>query len=241
MEQRILFFSILKVLNRMLQNLINLFFPKVCLACTNALADNEVSLCTSCRHDLPVTNFHFDKSDEVKKVLYGRVKIENGTSLLRFQKKGIVQHLIHNLKYKGHQEVGEFLGGWLGEELKTVDEYKDVDIVIPVPLHKRKLRKRGFNQVTQFAKEIADSLNATYSDSVLIKINDTKSQVNKSRLARWTDSNEIFSIQNLDKINNKHILLVDDLITTGATIEACSNQLLKAKNVKISVATMAIA
>ena len=225
----------------MLQNLINLFFPKVCLACTNALADNEVSICTNCRHDLPVTNFHFDKSDEVKKVLYGRVKIENGTSLLRFQKKGIVQHLIHNLKYKGHQEIGEFLGGWLGEELKTVDEYKGVDIVIPVPLHKRKLRKRGFNQVEKFAEEIAFSLNAKYSNSVLIKIYDTKSQVNKNRLARWTDSKEIFSVQNLEQINNKHILLVDDLITTGATIEACSNQLLKAKNVKISVATMAIA
>ena len=225
----------------MLQNLINLFFPKVCLACTNALADNEVSICTNCRHDLPVTNFHFDKSDEVKKVLYGRVKIENGTSLLRFQKKGIVQHLIHNLKYKGYQEIGEFLGGWLGEELKTVDEYKGVDIVIPVPLHKRKLRKRGFNQVEKFAEEIAFSLNAKYSNSVLIKIYDTKSQVNKNRLARWTDSKEIFSVQNLEQINNKHILLVDDLITTGATIEACSNQLLKAKNVKISVATMAIA
>lgn len=225
----------------MLKNLINLFFPKVCLACTSALVDNEVSICTNCRHDLPVTNFHFDESDEVKKVLFGRVKIENATALLRFQKKGIVQHLIHNLKYRGHQEVGEFLGAWLGEDLKTIDAYKDVDIVIPVPLHKRKLKKRGFNQVTKFAKQIADSLDASYSDSILIKISDTKSQVNKSRLARWTDSNEIFSIQNLGEINNKHILLVDDLITTGATIEACSNQLLKAKNIKISVATMAIA
>ena len=225
----------------MLQNLVNLFFPKVCLSCTNALADNEVSVCTNCRHDLPVTNFHFDESDEAKKVLFGRVKIESGTSLLRFQKKGITQHLIHNLKYKGHQEVGEFLGSWLGEELKTIEEYKDVDIVIPVPLHKRKLKKRGFNQVTKFGKEIADSLDASYSDSVLIKISNTKSQVNKSRLARWTDSSEIFSIQNLNEINNKHILLVDDLITTGATIEACANQLLKAKNIKISVVTMAIA
>ena len=225
----------------MFQNLINLFFPKVCLACSNALADNEVSVCTNCRHDLPVTNFHYDNTEELKKVLYGRVKVENGTSLLRFQKKGIVQHLIHNLKYKGYQEVGEFLGSWLGEELKVIEEYKDIDIVIPVPLHKRKLRKRGFNQVSKFAKEIAHSLNASYSDSVLIKISDTKSQVNKNRLARWADSSEIFAVQNLDKINNKHVLLIDDLITTGATIEACSNQLLKAKNVKISVVTMAIA
>lgn len=225
----------------MFQKLINLFFPKVCLSCTNALVDNEEYVCTNCRHDLPVTNFHFDNTEELKKVLYGRVKVENGTALFRFQKKGIVQHLIHNLKYKGHQEVGEFLGNWLGEELKTIEEYKNIDIVIPVPLHKRKLKQRGFNQVTLFAKQIASSLNAKYSESVLIKISDTKSQVNKSRLARWNDSNEIFSIQNLDEIKNKHILLVDDIITTGATIEACSNQLLKAKNIKISVATMAIA
>lgn len=225
----------------MIQNLLNLFFPKVCLACSNTLLDNEEYVCTNCRHDLPVTNFHFDQSDEVKKVLYGRVKLEQATALLRFQKKGIVQHLIHNLKYKGHQEVGEFLGSWIGEELRTLDAYKHIDIVIPVPLHKKKLRKRGFNQVEVFAKEIAKSLNADYLDTILIKITNTNSQVKKSRLARWNSANEIFSIQHLDKIQDKHILLVDDLITTGATIEACANQLLKAKNIKISVVTMAIA
>jgi len=205
------------------------------------LGDNEEFVCTGCRHDLPVTNFHFENPDQVKKVFYGRVELENATSLLRFQKKGKVQRLLHNLKYKGYQEVGEFLGAWLGEELKTIDLYKDIDVVIPVPLHKRKLKKRGYNQVSIFAKELAKSLRAECIESVLIKISDTKSQVNKSRLARWTASNEIFSIQNLGQIHNKHILLVDDIITTGATIEACSNQLLKAKNVKISVASMAIA
>lgn len=225
----------------MLQNLINLFFPKVCLSCTNMLGDNEEHICTNCRHDLPVTNFHFDDSDEIKKVLFGRVKIEHGTALLRFQKKGIVQHLIHNLKYKGHQEVGKFLGEWLGTELKDIDCYKKIDTVIPVPLHKNKLKKRGYNQVSLFAIEIANCLNAEYCDSVLVKITNTKSQVNKSRLARWNKSDEIFSVQNIEQLNNKHVLLVDDLITTGATIEACAIQLLKAKNIKISVATMSIA
>lgn len=224
----------------MINHLIHLFFPKVCLACSNVLTDNEEFVCTNCRHALPVTNIHFDESDEVEKVLYGRVKLENATALLRFQKKGIVQQLIHNLKYKGHQEVGQFLGSWLGEELKTIEDYKTIDAVIPVPLHKNKLKKRGFNQVEKFGKQIAESLDVEYVDTVLIKITNTHSQVKKSRLARWNSTDEIFSIQNLDKIQDKHILLVDDLITTGATIEACANQLLKGNNIKISVVTMAI-
>lgn len=224
----------------MFKDLINLFFPKVCFGCNNLLADNEIYVCTSCRHDLPVTNFHIEKSDQVKKLFYGRVKLENATSLLRFQKKGIVQQLLHNLKYKGHQEIGKFFGEWLGEELSNIEEYKSLDIVIPVPLHKRKLKKRGYNQVALFAKEIAERLNAEYCETVLIKVNNTASQVKKSRLARWNSSDEIFSVQNLNLIDSKHILLVDDIITTGATIEACANQLLKAKNVKLSVASIAI-
>jgi ComF family protein len=203
--------------------------------------DNEVYICTNCRHDLPLTNFHFEDPDQVKKVFYGRVKLENATSLLRFQKKGIVQQLMHNLKYKGHQEVGKFLGEWLGEELRSIAEYNEIDVVVPVPLHRRKLRKRKFNQVSLFANEIANSLNAKCLENVLIKTNNAASQVKKNRLARWNSNDEIFSIQNLSLIDSKHVLLVDDIITTGATIEACANQLLKAKNVKISVASMAIA
>ena len=225
----------------MFQDLVNLFFPKVCLSCTNLLMDNEVYICTNCRHDLPLTNFHFEDPDQVKKVFYGRVKLENATSLLRFQKKGIVQQLMHNLKYKGHQEVGKFLGEWLGEELRSIAKYNEIDVVIPVPLHRRKLRKRKFNQVSLFANEIANSLNAKCLENVLIKTNNAASQVKKNRLARWNSNDEIFSIQNLSLIDSKHVLLVDDIITTGATIEACANQLLKAKNVKISVASMAIA
>jgi len=224
----------------MFQNLINLFFPNVCLSCNHELLDNEIYICTNCRHDLPVTNYHLDGSDQVKKAFYGRVKLENASALLRFQKKGIVQQLMHNLKYKGHQEIGTFLGAWLGDELKNIVDYKDIDLVIPVPLHKRKRRKRGYNQVTLFSKEIANCMNIESLTSVLVKVSDASSQVNKSRLARWNSNNEVFAIQNLNLIDNKHVLLVDDIITTGATIEACANQLLKAKNVKISVATMAI-
>ncbi|VAV85939.1 Competence protein F homolog, phosphoribosyltransferase domain; protein YhgH required for utilization of DNA as sole source of carbon and energy [hydrothermal vent metagenome] len=225
----------------MIKNLLNLFFPKVCYACNNLLGDNEKHICITCRHNLPVTNYHFENNEAIKKVLYGRVKMELGTALLKFEKKGIVQHLLHNLKYKGHETIGKVLGEWLGNELKTIKAYNTIDAIIPVPLHKRKLRKRGYNQVEKFGVEIAKALDAEYIDTVLLKTTSTKTQVFKKRIARWDNSNEVFTMQNESLIKGKHILLVDDIITTGATIESCANILLKAENVKISVATMAIA
>ena len=225
----------------MLKSIINLFFPKVCYACHNLLNDNEDTICMNCRHDLPITNFHFDNNDSVAKVLYGRAKIENGTALFRFEKKGNVQRLIHNLKYKDHEHIGFVLGHWLGGELKTLESYKNIDVVIPVPLHKNKLKKRGYNQVALFGQQVAEALNADYLDDVLVKVTNTKSQVNKKRLARWTNSDELFTLKNIEAIDNKHILVVDDIITTGATLEACISVLNQAKNIKISIATMAIA
>ncbi|WP_248724880.1 ComF family protein [Seonamhaeicola sp. ML3] len=225
----------------MFKSLLNLFFPKVCYACSTLLSDNEDTICINCRHDFPVTNFHFDKDESLKKVLYGRAKIENGTALFRFEKEGPVQRLIHGLKYRGYENIGFTLGNWLGGELKDVEAYQDIDIVIPVPLHKKKLQKRGYNQVAKFGQQIALALNANYIDNALVKITNTKSQTKKTRLARWKNSEELFAMKNITAIENKHILLVDDIITTGATIEACSLVLNQAKNVKISVATMAIA
>lgn len=225
----------------MLGSLINLFFPKVCYACNYILTDNELYVCTNCRHNLPVTHFHFNNDDSVKRVFYGRIPLENATSLLRFEKKGLTQNLLHNLKYKGCEEIGLFLGDWLGSELKTIETYSNIDLVIPVPLHKKKLRKRGYNQVTLFAKQLTKHLQAQYIDDVLIKTSNISSQVHKNRISRWFYNYEVFNTKNPEKIENKHVLLVDDIITTGATLEACANMLQKAKNVKISIATMAIA
>ncbi|MBE9491029.1 MAG: ComF family protein [Bacteroidetes bacterium] len=225
----------------MFNSIINLFFPKVCYACSHLLTDNENHICTNCRHNLPVTNYHFENNNTVEKVFYGRVKLQQATALLRFEKKGIVQHLLHNLKYRGHETISTVLGAWIGSELKTIKGYNNIDVVIPVPLHKNKLRKRGYNQVARFGIEIAKALKAEYIDNVLIKTTATKTQVFKKRIARWNNTNEIFAIKNKDLITGKHILIVDDIITTGATIEACSNILNNAKNVKISVVTMAIA
>ncbi len=223
----------------MIQDLINLFYPNICQICDTELFKNQNVICTNCVNELPITNFHLDNENSVKKVFYGRVPIENATSLLIFRKKGSVQKLIHSLKYRGHQEIGAYLGKWLGEELAATESYSNIDLVIPVPLHKKKLRARGFNQVEEFGKHISAALNIPYVDDVLLKKSFSSTQTLKTRLARWGNIEESFILINSDKIKNKHILLVDDLITTGATLEACSDVLLQAENTKISIATMA--
>ena len=225
----------------MLSDILNLFFPKVCEACNNALTDGEVVICVSCRHNLPITNFHFENSETVKKVLYGRVMLAQATSLFHFSKKGLVQQLLHNLKYRGHEHIGEFFGKWLGHELATLEAYKAIDVVIPVPLYKTRLRQRGYNQVAKFGQELAKALNADYNDTVLVKTKATKTQVFKGRLKRHNSDDTLFSITETDTLKGKHILLVDDIITTGATIESCALVLLKIDNIKLSLVTMAIA
>lgn len=224
-----------------LKSVINLFFPKVCYACSHYLSDNEDTICINCRHDLPITNFHFNNDDTVKKVLRGRVKIEHATALFRFEKKGPIQQLIHGLKYKGYEHIGTLLGDWLGGELSETEAFQDINMVIPVPMHDKKLKKRGYNQVAKFGEQIAKALNVDYVDDVLIKITNTASQTTKKRVARWNNTDELFALKNISKIENKHILLVDDIITTGATLEACCSVLNQTKNLKISIATMAIA
>ncbi|WP_299398433.1 phosphoribosyltransferase family protein [uncultured Gelidibacter sp.] len=225
----------------MVKNLLNLFFPQICLSCDNQLEDNELHVCTSCRHELPLTNFENIQQNEVAKILYGRVQLKYASSLLWFSKKGLVQHLLQNLKYKGHEEVGEFLGIWLGEELSKLEGFRTVDVVVPVPLHSKRLRQRGYNQVHKFGAEIAQALNCDFNTHVLQKTKATKTQVFKDRLRRWNNDDTVFSITEYESLKGKHILLVDDIITTGATIETCANALLKIEGVTLSVATMAIA
>lgn len=205
---------------------------------------SEQVICTSCRHSLPLACHHRTNSQELKRFFYGKFRIELATSLLKFQKKGITQELLHNLKYRKQKQISSFFGKWLGAELTEIDMYKSIDLVIPVPLHKQKLKIRGYNQVEGFGKEIANALQIPYRDDILLKISKTETQVFKQRFKRFQNSeekNQIFSISNTKDVINKHILLVDDIVTTGATLENCALQLLINTNAKISIATIAIA
>lgn len=219
--------------------MLNLLFPKICYGCKALISAGEEVLCTDCRHALPLLCHHKTGNESMKEKFFGRFPVENATCLMQFQKRGITQEILHNLKYRNRQEISFFLGKWLGAELAEIPNYKNIDVVIPVPLHKQKLKKRGYNQVAGFGKEIAKSLNVPYRDDILIKVSKTGSQVFKNRLMRF-EVEEIFTAQNLEIISNKHILLVDDIVTTGATLENCALQLLKEGNIKLSIATMAI-
>lgn len=220
--------------------MLNLLFPKVCNGCSEMLQSSENVICTTCRHQLPLTCQHRSGNQGMKKIFYGRIPLENATSLLLFQKKGITQQLLHNLKYRGQQEIGAFLGNWLGSELAEHPDFKGVDLVIPVPLHRKKRRIRGYNQVSRFAIEIAKKLGADYSESILLKKTGTRSQVFKNRLTR-SQTHQIFELRETELLKGKHVLVVDDIVTTGATLENCALALIKNGDVIVSFATMAMA
>lgn len=190
---------------------------------------------------MPLTQYHLDPKNEAVKKFYGKIEIEHASALLYFNKKGIVQELIHNLKYKGQQEIGFVLGNWYVEDLKELNLKIPFDIIIPVPLHKRKFRERGYNQVATFGKALAEGLDITYDDSILYRKKYSKTQSKKNLLGRTENIDNIFDLISTEKHQNKHLLIVDDVLTTGATLEACSRALLKIPGIKISIICMAIA
>ena len=188
--------------------------------------------------DLPRTNFHNDDNNETAKIFWGRAQIENASSYLHFTKGGIVQRLLHKLKYKGEIEIGTFLGNLIGNELIQT-RFSDVDIIVPIPLHSKKLAKRGYNQSEIIANGISAVLNKPINSKSLVRISEKTSQTNKHRYERWLNVKEIFKVKDKKTLNNMHILLVDDVVTTGATLEACVEALQQCDNIKISIITVA--
>ncbi|MFK8059401.1 MAG: ComF family protein, partial [Polaribacter sp.] len=212
---------------------------ELCINCDNQLLDNEADLCTFCRHDLPLTNFTSYEDNKVTRIFDGRFAIEKAYALLFFRKEGITKKIIHELKYKGNEKVGVFIGNWLGEMLKENQHFSEIDVIIPVPLHPKKLKERGYNQVTKFGERLSFYLQKPLVETVLERTSTSKTQTFKARYERFTNNDTKFQIKNTSTLKNKHILLIDDVITTGATLEACAKELQKAEGVKISVLTMA--
>lgn len=225
----------------MLKNIINLFFPPVCSGCKAFLLSNENIICTVCRHEAPLTNHHLQTENEAFKKFYGRIPVEHVSALLYFHKKGIVQEMIHGLKYRGQEEVGTVLGEWYSEDLKTLKTLQSVDAIIPVPLHRKRLRNRGYNQVTNFGLALSENLKIPYNATVLKRTIYSKTQSKKNLLGRTEGIDFAFDVSFSEKDHNKHFLLIDDVITTGATLEVCSKALLKIPGAKISIVCMAMA
>lgn len=219
----------------------SLFFPRVCLACGNTLLKHEEVICTFCALQLPRADFSDYENNPAAMLFAGRVNIQKASCLFLFHKGSRVQHLMHLFKYKGRREIGLYVGAMLVRETRTNGFLNDIDIIIPVPLHPKKLRKRGYNQSEVFAKGISEESGIPYNVKSLVRTYASETQTKKSRFRRWENVKEIFSIKQSEAIENKHVLLVDDVLTTGATLEACARMLLEVKGVKVSVASIAYA
>lgn len=217
----------------------HLFYPKICITCHTELLISEKLICTTCRHDLPIICYNDFKNNKIKNTFLGRLPIEKAISFLYYRKEGKVKKLIHALKYKGKQKVGNFIGDWFGNSLKESNQLNDIDYVIPVPLHKKKLKRRGYNQLTTFGLTLSKHLNTIYNPDILIRTDSSKTQTFKQRFERFSNNETKFSLVDFEIFKNKHILLIDDVITTGATLESCCKELLKTENIKISIVTMA--
>lgn len=225
----------------MLKSLASLLFPNYCPGCNTVLLDSEYIICTDCSHNIPYTQHYKINDNETAKKFYGRLPVQHASSLLYFNKHGIVQHLVHHLKYKGHQNIGALMGLQYAEILKSIKETNTVTDVVPVPLHPKKLRKRGYNQVAVFGKTIAEQLEVHYNDRILKRVTYTNTQTKKNREARAAIIGSAFDINFTESDEGKHFLLIDDVITTGATLEACGRALLTIPNTKLSIITIAYA
>lgn len=223
------------------QDLISLFYPRVCLACGNTLYKNEHMLCFSCLYHLPKTNFHLQEDNAVARQFWGKINFSSAASFYYFSKGSKVQHLVHQLKYKGYKEIGSHIGKLYGIELKKSPLFSTISAVIPVPLHPKKEAKRGYNQAEWFAIGLAESMNIQLDITTLLRVHASETQTRKTRFKRWENVKEIFLLNNPEQLAGKHILLVDDVITTGSTLEAAGHELMKIPDVKISVASIACA
>lgn len=223
----------------MLKSILHLFYPEVCFACKNPLFTNEIYVCARCRHQLPLTRHTEIPDNEVLRTFYGRLPLEHASALLYFHKKGMVQELIHHLKYRNRQQVGAFLGDWYGEELQKIHSEIKFDAIIPVPLHKKRMKERGYNQLTTFGQSLSKSLQIPFYEDILHRNSYSVTQTKKSFLERTEAKKTIFEVEFSENHHNKHFLLIDDVITTGSTLEQCGKAILKIPGARLSIVCMA--
>jgi ComF family protein len=220
---------------------ISLLFPRLCYACGNHLLRNEKLICTECYVVIPRTNYHTDKNNPVAMLFWGRCLIEKAAAFSYYNKGSRIRRLIHNLKYNGIKDLGYELGRLYGLSLHSSGFTDDIDMIIPVPLHPAKQRIRGFNQSELICRGLSETVSLPVDISSLERIVVSATQTKRSRYDRWTNVEGIFRVTDPLKISGKHILLVDDVITTGSTIESCTTELLKTEGVRVSVVALAFA
>ncbi|MCU0437113.1 MAG: ComF family protein [Raineya sp.] len=230
-------------MKKLIQDFISLIFPDSCYSCQGVLLQGEYKVCTACRGNLPFTNYHkLNPSDNpITQKFFGKVPILYGLSFLQFAKDGKVQRLLHHIKYKNEPELAEILGNWYGAELFEKSFHQKFDMILSVPLHPKKLKIRGYNQSDYFGRGLSKQLQIPFYDNILLRNVHSSTQTKKTRYERWQNVHTIFNVSDSVDIKDKSILLVDDVITTGATLEACAKVLLELDVKFISIATIAVA
>jgi ComF family protein len=224
-----------------LDDFISIIFPRICAVCGNSLWKHEEVLCRFCEFHLPKTNFHSDVENPVTRLFWGRAIIEGGAAFLYFNKGNSVQRLVHQLKYKGRKDIGVYLGTLYGRTLCNTIPFNTINVIIPVPLHRKKYMQRGYNQSEQFAIGLAKPMNVPVNRFLLSRVRATETQTRKSRFNRYQNVHEIFTVEDPGKWAGQHLLLVDDVVTTGATLESCIQALSAIPGIKISIACIATA
>ncbi len=217
---------------------LSLLFPRLCAACNRVLHPWEESLCLGCLAKMPLTRFHLDPGNPLAQSFWGKVWIEQASAWFYFLKGSRYQRVMHLLKYQNQPRIGIDLGKAYGFQLRHCVQYQTPDVIVPVPLHPRRQRKRGYNQSEMIARGLAEAMQVPVVAGNLVRSSKTSTQTRKSRYDRYLNVSGVFTVRETKKFENRHLLLVDDIVTTGATLEACAETLLKTGGVKLSVAAL---
>jgi ComF family protein len=225
----------------MLNDFISLIYPRNCAGCGESLLKHEEEICNFCYLELPKTNFHLQPSNPLKNIFYGRVDLETVSAFYLFQKKGSVQKILHAIKYKDKKELATLIGKWYAEDIAADAAVMQSACIIPVPLHPLKYKQRGYNQSEEFAKGLAEGLSIPLNTTGLRRKEFTTTQTRKARFERWENVEDKFEVDPHHELKGKYVTLVDDVITTGATVEACCLALKEIEGIKINVLSIAYA
>jgi ComF family protein len=229
-------------LKSIFDDLLYLVYPNLCVGCHQEAVSDEELFCIDCETKLPITDFHDIQTNEATERMAGGFGFLRGLSMFRFYPGGIVQHMIHEIKYRGQTNIARRLGRRYGTILTELSDFSDLHCVVPVPLHPRKLRSRGYNQSSFFAEGLADSMECYTSSKYLVRTKETSSQTSKTRFERLQSMMQALSVgAKANSLEGKHVLLVDDVLTTGATLTSCAQALSSIPGIKISFATIGLA
>src|SRR5450631_11498 len=221
------------------QSLLHLFFPHTCCGCGTELIEEDILFCFYCEVSMPLTEFEFFPANPIEKIFWGRVEIQAAAAHAYFTSGSSIQQSLHLLKYKGRKQLGEYFGLRMGKAIKQSNRFTQCEIIIPLPLFAGREKKRGYNQANLIAEGISKQLNIPVISDVVFRFKKTETQTNKSRIQRWKNMEATFKIKNPLLIRGKHILLVDDVITTGASLEACAQVLQNISGVRVSICCLA--